>query len=414
MKILHTADWHIGQMFYNFDRTGEHVQFLDWLVETISREAVDAVLISGDVFDTANPPAESVRLFYSFLREAVRSNPHVQIIAIAGNHDSAARFESPRPLLENSRIHLIGTTNRNAAGEPDFSSLLIPLTDKQNRVKARCMAIPYLRPADLPHPAEGSQTYSEGVEVFYRQAYHFAQSTEDADIPLIVMGHLHLSRAEVTDMDKHERVIMGGLEGISPDVFGESTVYTALGHIHKAQRIGGNGHIQYSGSPLPMSFSEHRYRHRVFIAELDSGGEMTTYSCEVPVTVPLLRIPEQHALLPDVIDCLQALPDSRDNEQLKPFLEVRVLLEQPEPSLRHVIDRALTGKFVRLARIDIRYPDISDAKTKEKPVNSEALRTMTPEEVFSKTYALTYNTSVPDNMLQLFREAVNSAQTEPE
>ena len=80
MKILHTADWHIGQLFHEYDRTYEHQQFLSWLVETLKNEQIDVLLISGDVFDLSNPSATSIRMFYSFLNQATKTNPHLQII----------------------------------------------------------------------------------------------------------------------------------------------------------------------------------------------------------------------------------------------------------------------------------------------------------------------------------------------
>ncbi|MDO8897657.1 MAG: exonuclease subunit SbcD, partial [Bacteroidales bacterium] len=95
MKILHTSDWHIGQLFYEYDRTYEHQKFLNWLVEIIKNEKTDVLLISGDVFDLSNPAAASIKLFYTFLNQAVKGNPDLQIVIIAGNHDSASRLESP-------------------------------------------------------------------------------------------------------------------------------------------------------------------------------------------------------------------------------------------------------------------------------------------------------------------------------
>lgn len=92
MKVLHTADWHIGQLFHAYDRTFEHQQFLQWLVGIIVGESVDALLIAGDIFDLSNPSAASVRLFYTFLNQATKANPDLQIIVTAGNHDSPSRL----------------------------------------------------------------------------------------------------------------------------------------------------------------------------------------------------------------------------------------------------------------------------------------------------------------------------------
>lgn len=94
MKILHTADWHLGQTFYEYDRREEHLHFLEWLKQQIRQHEIDVLLIAGDVFDSPNPSAESQRMYYRFLREVTSENPSLQIIIIAGNHDSAARLEA--------------------------------------------------------------------------------------------------------------------------------------------------------------------------------------------------------------------------------------------------------------------------------------------------------------------------------
>ncbi|MEO8860297.1 MAG: exonuclease subunit SbcD, partial [Ginsengibacter sp.] len=134
MKILHTADWHIGQLFHEYDRTYEHQQFLNWLVKTLHEEKLDVLLISGDVFDLSNPSAASIKMFYTFLNKAVKLNPALQIIITAGNHDSASRLESPKPLLESSNIHIIGVVEKDANGNIDYKKMIIPLKDKNGNI----------------------------------------------------------------------------------------------------------------------------------------------------------------------------------------------------------------------------------------------------------------------------------------
>ena len=143
MKILHTADWHIGQLFHEYDRTYEHQQFLNWLDGTLVSEQIDVLLISGDVFDLSNPSAASVKMFYSFLNKAVNANPDLQIIITAGNHDSAARLESPKPLLESSNIHIIGLVEKTEDGSIDYDKLIISLKDKHGTTQAWCLAVPF-------------------------------------------------------------------------------------------------------------------------------------------------------------------------------------------------------------------------------------------------------------------------------
>ncbi|HEY5391791.1 MAG TPA: exonuclease subunit SbcD [Hanamia sp.] len=296
MKILHTADWHIGQLFHEYDRTYEHQQFLNWLVKTLHEEQLDVLLISGDIFDSSNPSATAIKMFYTFLNRAVKINPSLQIIITAGNHDSASRLESPKPLLESSNIHIIGIVEKDEDGNIDYEKLIIPLKDNQGNTKAWCMAVPFLRIGDYPVITDCNNPYAEGVAKLYEEVYQCALNKIQDGQSVICMGHLHTHQAEKTGMDDFERLIMGGVECISAAAFHEDIKYVALGHIHKAQRIGGKDHIRYCGSPIPMSFSELNYKHQVIVFDLQEGNLRNLRAIEVPITVPLLRVPSRHSI----------------------------------------------------------------------------------------------------------------------
>ena len=402
MKILHTADWHLGQLFHEYDRTFEHQAFLNWLLETIKTEKIDVLLVSGDVFDISNPSASSIKMFYSFLQNATRQNPLLQIIITAGNHDSASRLEAPKPLLESSNIHIIGTIEKNGDGSIDYEKLTIPLRNKSGEIKSWCLAIPFLRIGDYPNVPNAENPYAAGVTELYKEAFAFAKTKKSAEQTIIAMGHLHTNHAEVTDMDKTERLIMGGVECINATAFDSEIKYVALGHIHKAQRIGGNEHIRYSGSPLPMSFSERNYKHQVTIFELEN--EITDLkSVEIPIVIPLLRIPLKAEPLEEVLLKLHQLPEKNNDEQA-PYLEIQVLLEEPEPALRHKIDAVLKFKNVKLARIQPHYPNKTSASN--EMVSHELLDELKPIDVFAKSYSAKYNSEVPQNLMQLFQQTL--------
>jgi exonuclease SbcD len=336
MKILHTADWHIGQLFHEYDRTYEHQQFLNWLVDTLQTEQIDVLLISGDVFDISNPSASSIKMFYSFLNKATRVNPDLQIIITAGNHDSASRLEAPKPLLESSNVHIIGVVEKDVNGNIDYEKLLVPIYDDSKKVKAWCLAIPFLRMGDYPTLLNCANPYTEGVTTLYKEAFEYVNLKKQDGQTIIAMGHLHTHHAEVSDLDKTERLIMGGVECIPATAFHQDIKYVALGHIHKAQRIGGKEHIRYSGSPLPMSFSELNYKHQVIVFELDEEiSELK--SIEIPLSVPLQRIPQTPLPLHEVIRLLDNLPIMDNNLQTVPFLEVRILLDGPELSIPFLV-----------------------------------------------------------------------------
>ena len=216
------------------------------------------------------------------------------------------------------------------------------------------------------------------------------------------MGHLHTLHAEISDMDKTERLIMGGVECIPATAFHPDIKYVALGHIHKAQRIGGKEHIRYSGSPLPMSFSERNYKHQVVVFNLeDEISDLKTI--EIPVTIPLLRIPLTPEKLEQVLAKLHDLPEISESEQA-PYLEVQVLLEEPEPALRHKIEEVIKFKNVKLARIQQHY--VNRDKHQQDANPQELLNELQPIDVFSKSYKAKYSNDVPDHLMKLFQETL--------
>jgi exonuclease SbcD len=402
MKFLHTADWHIGQLFHEHDRTYEHQQFLNWLVETIQIEEIDVLLVSGDVFDLSNPSAQAIKMFYRFLNEAVKKSPDLQIVVIAGNHDSAARLEAPKPLLESSNIYIVGVIEKDAEGEILYEKLLVRLKGKATEKDIICLAVPFVRLGEYPSVQGSKNPYTDGIIALYHELYNRACNVRTEAEQMIAMGHLHALHAEITDMDNTERAIMGGVEGVPASAFHEDIKYVALGHIHKAQAIGGKEHIRYSGSPIPLSFSEHKYTHQVALFELDDNGISALRALEVPVSIPLVRIPEHPKSLEEVIQILENYDDSSISEHLMPYLEVRVLLNGPEPALKHRLEKALDAKKLKLVKIDTKYPG---SKSKEAEFKSDlGLKEMKPIELFQRVYQSKYQQEVPDELIKLFSE----------
>lgn len=413
LKIIHTADWHLGQSFFGYDRQPEHTAFLKWLAETVSDRQIDVLLIAGDVFDVANPSASAQRQFYHFLKEINLANPGLQVVVVAGNHDSAARLEAPNPLLEELGIAVVGVVKRNESGEIDFNSLLLPLRHRDGSVQAYCMAVPFIRQGDYPPTDQKDQnTYVAGVERMYRGLYEFAKAKAGTELPLVAMGHLHVLGAELSDDDRSERVIMGGLESVSSDSFPRELAYTALGHIHKAQKVGGREEVRYSGSPLPMSFSETNYRHQVVLVTLDGRTPASIEPLIIPQTVALMRVPKVPVPPAQVLEALRALPDKPETDStcvLAPFLEVRVLLSEPAPGFRNEVEEVLTNKFVRLVSIVPSYPKQA-GNTEERVLSIHDLQQIDPLDMIKRTYESKYANALPESLERLFREVEHEVQ----
>ncbi len=402
MRLLHTADWHLGQTFYEYDRTYEQKAFLDWLIETMQTHKVDALIMSGDVFDVSNPSAASVSLFYRFLSDATRVMPHLQVVVTAGNHDSPSRLEAPKPLLEAMNIAIVGTVERTPDGDTDYDKLIVPLKDGNGVVTAWCMAIPFLRNGDYPALLDAAAPYAEGVAELYKETYRRALARIQPGQAIIAMGHLHTSGAEISEQDKSERLILGGVELIPGSAFDDNIAYTALGHIHRPQKIGGRDNVRYSGSPIPMSFSEVNYKHQVVLVDIENGRNVGQQILSIPVTVPLLRIPARPGPLTEALTELCMLPLADGPMELAPYLEVRVLLDGPEPALRYKIEQAIDRRYVRLARIDVRYPNA--APEEKQHLTVDELNRLMPVDVFKKIYESKYNAEAPAVLVQLFNE----------
>ena len=417
LNVIHTADWHIGQTFFGYDREEEHDAFLAWLLDTIEERKTDVLLISGDVFDVANPSAVAQRRFYSFLKEANRRNQHLQIVVVAGNHDSAARLEAPTPLLEELNTSIVGVVQHTDLCKVDFDKLLIPLYNKEGEQEATCLAVPYLRQGDYPASEEAKDSYMEGVARMYRQLYDYADSRRSQGEALVAMGHLHATGAEFSDNDRSERAIMGGLESVSVDTFDKGLVYTALGHLHKAQRVGGREDVRYAGSPLPMSFSEKNYRHQVVSFIIENSRMTGLELLNIPLHTQLMRVPSEPLPSADVIAQLATLPlaNKGNQEQNKwPYLEVRVLFTEPNPTFRHSVEEVLADKAVRLTSIIPFYTKKKEDEEGEeddfRPMTYTDLQNISPLEMLRHTFSSRFAEDLPEEMEKMFNDVLREIE----
>ena len=376
IRILHTADWHLGQTFFGYDRAEEHKAFLDWLAEEIRQNEIDALVIAGDVFDVSNPSAASQRIYYEFIYRVTAENSKLQIVIVAGNHDSAARLEAPLPLLQAMRTEVRGVVRKLEGGEIDYDHLTIELKNREGEAEVLCM---WAR-----------------------------RKTNQA---ILAVGHLQATGSEIAEKDYSERTVIGGLECVSPDTFSEKIAYTALGHIHKAQRVSGRENVRYAGSPIPMSFAEKHYHHGVVMVTLDEGCAVDIRRIECPQSIPLISVPGGEAAPPEkIIEILRDLPEV-DGEA--PYLEVKVLLEEPEPMLRQEIEEALAGKKYRLARIVSAYRQ-EERVEKEADGWKKGLQEMSPLQIAQSAFEKVYQTEMPADLTDLFQEAYISATRKEE
>ena len=417
IRILHTADWHLGQTFFGYDREEEHVHFLQWLARELKENKIDVLLVAGDVFDVSNPSAASQRMFYHFIRQVTEENPKLQLVVVAGNHDSAARLEAPVPLLQEMRTEIRGIVRKHE-GEIDYDHLIVELKNSEGEVEALCLAVPFLRQGDYPVVATDGNPYAEGVKELYVRLQERALQRRKDGQALVAVGHLQATGSEIAERDFSERTIIGGLECVSPDTFTEQIAYTALGHIHKSQRVSGRENVRYAGSPLPMSFAEREYHHGVVIVTLAEGWAVEIEKREYIPLVGLLSVPRGKAATPEeVLEELAHLPlasEEAEGEQTErslhfPYLEIKVLLTEPEPMLRQQIEEAIADKAVRLARIVSVYRQ-AEENTLEEEVLAAGLQEMNPLQIVKATFENTYQSEMPEELERLFQQAMREAE----
>lgn len=402
IKILHTADWHLGAQLQGWPRETEHKKALAELVDIAARRAVDAVVVAGDIFDSLNPSAEAQRLLFDTLKSLRAALPHATIALIAGNHDPAGRLEAPRALFDMIGVVSVGTIARRAGGI-DGGVHLAPLRDASGKIAAHLLAAPYPRAADLEivtQETSGSPVVF-AVRRLYAELIAMARA-EIGDGPLVVTGHLHVSGALESE-GAERRILVGGEHAVPSDLFPHDVAYVALGHLHRPQSVGCDT-VRYSGSLFPLSKTEIDYDHGVTIVTID---KTTTNVEHVPLTrpTPCLRVPARGGLAASEADAaLAALgvdpalpPDER------PFVHLTIAAEGPVVGLEAEID-AIAEKYpIRLASLSIERPRQASAES-TAPV-SLRLSEREPVELFREAFARVHGVEPTPEHLSLFHSA---------
>jgi exonuclease SbcD len=441
MRILHTADWHLGHTLRDHSRQAEHEHFLRWLVQTVVERQVDALLLAGDVFDSANPPPSALRTWFRFLGELKHARPAVQVVVIAGNHDSAARLVAPRELLAAFDVRVVGAVERGRDGSLAVDELLVPLRGPDGNVAAICVAIPFLRASDvlalvpppaaaetpapaangdyvLPRPLaetpvdDATDPLVSGMRALHAELFAAARALRQPGQALVAIAHGYLVGGALSELS--ERKVLGGNQHALPlDLFPPDCAYVALGHLHRPQPLAGLDHVRYSGSPIPLSMPERLHAHHVVFADLADGSLQKVWSLRVPRLVPLLRLPEHGAASPDdALAAVAALPArvAGRPDDLRPLVEVAVQMAQPSPQFAERIARAIADRDARLVRIEIvaevrPEPGLDGAA--EPPAE---LRSLQPEEVFARRYQKAHSGPLPEPLLAAFRELLEQVQ----
>ena len=300
MKILHTSDWHLGQLFMTRSRKAEHEAFLQWLLQKVQQESIDVVIVAGDIFDTATPPNYALELYYNFLTRLSSICKH--IIITAGNHDSIATLKASQQLLKALNISVI------TSGDKSEDEIIEIVED--DKLLAVVCAVPFLRDyvvrqsQNAQSMSQKETALSEGIVTHYQRVYEEALLRVDKkDIPIIATGHLTVLGSQTSES---EREIYIGTSLAIDSAFLARFDYVALGHLHTNQKVGYQ-HVRYSGSPIPLSFSEASTQKKVNIVEFE-GKKPMIHEVQIPSFRPLVVLRgDLHA----VVTSLETIKDKQ-------------------------------------------------------------------------------------------------------
>jgi Exodeoxyribonuclease I subunit D (EC 3.1.11.1) len=392
MRIIHTADWHLGQFFYSKSRAAEHQAFLDWLLAQITQHQVDALIIAGDLFDTGSPPSYAREMFNRFV---VALQPtHCELIVLAGNHDSVATLNESRELLAclNTRVITSAT--------PQGEQQVLTLHQRDGTPGALLCAIPYLRPRDILRSQAGQSgrekqiSLLEAIEQHYQQCYAAALAERaDRALPIIATGHL--TTVGVTKSDSVRDIYIGTLDAFPAQAF-PAADYIALGHIHRAQRIADSDHIRYSGSPIPLSFDELGREKSVFLLEFSAQLESVT-----PLPIPQFQ--PMQMLKGSMAEIEQQLSEFSEGDREQPvWLDIEITTQEYLSDLQRRVEQ-LTEALpvdVLLVRRSREQRQRSLAR-----MDNETLSELKVEEVFARRLAQEdqLDAEQAEQLTQLFR-----------
>lgn len=288
MRILHTSDWHLGQHFMGKSRQAEHQALIVWLLEQVETQAVDAVLIVGDIFDTGTPPSYARELYNQLVGQLYKAG--VPLLVLGGNHDSPATLGESRELLAHLGTTVIGATHADPATQ------VIVLPQRNGEPGCIVCAIPFVRPRDVLQSLAGQSAEDKqlslqtAIQDHYSAVFAAAVECQQSlaaqlgpnfgrQLPIIATGHL--TTVGASSSESVREIYVGALEAFPTAAF-PPAAYIALGHIHRPQKVGGLENIRYCGSPIPLGFDEAKQAKEMLLVDLDRDGLKAVTVLPVP------------------------------------------------------------------------------------------------------------------------------------
>jgi exonuclease SbcD len=395
MKILHTSDWHLGQSFFTKSRKEEHQGFIDWLLQQVASEQVDAVIIAGDIFDTGTPPSYAREMYNQFVVDMQQLN--CVLVVLGGNHDSVSTLNESKQILACLNTFVVASTGISI----DEQVFTIP--DNLGQPGAILCAVPFIRARDVLQSTAGEtglqkrQALGDAIKQHYQTLYQIAllkqkqQQANGLNIPIIATGHL--TALGVSQSESVRDIYIGTLDGFAADGFPPAD-YIALGHIHKPQIVAKSEHIRYCGSPIPLSFDELGTQKQVMLVEFSGAQRTSLQPIPIPVFQPMLVIKGDLAKIEKALQQLKA--DAKANTKADTgtqpvWLCLEVDTQDYLADLQQRIQTMTEGLNVEILQL---RRSRNQRRQLLSQMQSETLAELTPEDVFEKRLAMeTFDTS---------------------
>lgn len=344
-------------------RVEEHKAFLSWLKATIEEKQIELLLVSGDIFETGTPPNYALELYYNFLKQLSSKKSLKTTIITAGNHDSVSTLKAPKQLLEALNVHVV------VNGDED-ENIIIPIKE-DDETKVIVCAVPFLRDSVI-RQSLGAETVSDkeklandGIKSYYENAYKKAKEL-NSNAPIIAMGHLTTVGSRTSESERD--IYIGGTLDIGGDYLGSLFDYVALGHLHINQTVGSN-HVRYSGSPIPLSFSESKNTQKVNLVTIKESVEVE--ELEIPLKRKLQVIKGN---LETIIDELKKVEDKTT------WIEVHIKDDNPMFANTQIREEATKLDLTILA-VKI---EKSEKQLRAKELKAISLDELSVNDVFEK------------------------------
>lgn len=386
MKILHTSDWHLGQHFMMKSREAEHLGFLNWLIEIVDKQSIDAVIVAGDIFDNASPPSYARKLYSDFIVKLQQTSCN-QLVIVSGNHDSVAVLNESKSLLKALNVSVLAGLN------DDLSEHIISIKDKSNNQAIIC-ALPFLRASDVMVSEAGSSvsqkqmSLQQGIKQTYQDIYQLAalqNKDKNKNNPIIATGHLTAVGCSVSDSVRD--IYIGTLSAFPASLFPHFD-YIALGHLHRPQKVQKSEHIRYSGSPIALSFDESNHEKSVNIVEFNEQGELSTLLMTIPNFQKLLVIKGN-------LETVQALLTTLLEDEQSVWVEVKIQESFYRSDVQAQLNSLVEGSAVDILKISM--PKI-DENSQWQAEQIETLDALTPSELFQHRLDCEDNLSASQQM----------------